>query len=70
MNNDITNVVTKLLNNFLMIPFRSAKYHYPCGYWYLTERNGILKKKIMENIKTSFWDIRSKLTNHFINIKL
>ena len=45
MNNDITNVVTKLLNNFLMIPFRSAKYHYPCGYWYLTERNGILKKK-------------------------
>lgn len=48
MNNDITNVVTKLLNNFLMIPFRSVPFRKtPLPVWILafngTERN--LKKK-------------------------
>lgn len=39
MNDDITNVVTILINNSLLILFRSAKYQYQCRYWYLTERN-------------------------------
>lgn len=37
------NEIISILNNFVLIPFRSAKYYYPGEYWYLTERNGTFK---------------------------
>lgn len=43
LNDDTTNVVSMLLSNSLPILFHSAKYKYPCGNWYLTERNGIFQ---------------------------
>lgn len=55
MNEDITNV----LNNFLLIPFRSSKYQYPCGYWHLTEQSFL--KYIKYHNKDNIYSIYNKL---------